>query len=111
MDTKLGYCRGVICTEDKRVKLIYSADALQDLVRLRIFIAEHDPAAANRIGQALVARIEQLCLFPEMGRVVSLAPLAGKVRDIIFGPYVVRYALQDATIVVLRIWHHCEDWK
>jgi Plasmid stabilization system protein len=93
------------------VKLIYSADALQDLVRLRAFIAEHDPAAANRIGKALVARIEHLRLFPEMGRAVSLAPLSGKVRDVIFGRYLVRYAVQDDTIMVLRIWHHFENWK
>lgn len=93
------------------MKLIYSADALQDLMRLRTFIAEHDPSAANRIGKDLVARIEHLCLFSEMGREVGLTPLAGKVRDIIFGRYVVRYALQDAIIVVLRIWHHYEDWK
>lgn len=93
------------------MKLIYSADALQDLVRLRTFIAEYDPAAANRIGRDLVARIEHLCLFPEMGKVASLTPLVGKVRDIIFGRYVVRYVVQDATIVVLRIWHHYEDWK
>ncbi len=46
-----------------------------------------------------------------MGRAVSLTPLAGKVRDIIFDRYVVRYAVQDVTIVVLRIWHHYEDWK
>lgn len=58
------------------MKLIYSADALQDLMRLRTFIAEHDPSAANRIGKDLVARIEHLCLFPEMGREVGLTPLA-----------------------------------
>jgi plasmid stabilization system protein ParE len=93
------------------VKLIYSGDALQDLVRLRTFISEHDPAAANRIGKDLVVRIEHLGLFPEMGREVGLTPLPGKVRDMIFGRYVVRYALQDEIIVVLRIWHYYEDWK
>lgn len=112
MATKLGYYLGVACTEDRRVKLIYSADALEDLVRLRAFIAEQDPAAANGIGKALVARIEHLHLFPEMGQAVSLAPLLGKkIRDIIFGRYLVRYAVQDDTIMVLRIWHHFENWK
>jgi plasmid stabilization system protein ParE len=58
-----------------------------------------------------VARIENLCLFPEMGRAVALAPVPSQMRDLTVGRYVVRYAVQDATIVVLRIWHHYEDWK
>ena len=32
------------------MKLIYSAEAVQDLVRLRQFIAEKNPAAATRIA-------------------------------------------------------------
>jgi plasmid stabilization system protein ParE len=56
------------------VKLVYSAEAVQDLVRLREFIAEKDPMAAARVAAELVARIENLCLFPEIGRNVELAP-------------------------------------
>ncbi len=46
------------------MKLVYSAEAVQDLVRLREFIAEKDPTAAARVAAELVARIETLCLFP-----------------------------------------------
>ena len=42
------------------MRLVYSAEALADLVRLRAFIAEKDPSAATRIGLELVARIENL---------------------------------------------------
>lgn len=46
------------------MRLIYSAEALDDLVRLRDFIAEHNPQAAARIAQQLLQRIEHLRNFP-----------------------------------------------
>lgn len=49
------------------MKLIYSADAIEDLVRLREFIEMYNPAAASRIANELIERIEQLRVFPEMG--------------------------------------------
>ena len=91
------------------MKLVYSAEAVQDLVRLREFIAEKDPMAAARVAAELVARIENLCLFPEIGRNVELAPTPGVIRDFIFGNYIVRYALHTGAVVVLRIWHHYEN--
>ena len=39
------------------MKLIYSQDAVDDLVRLRGFIASNDPSAAARVAADLVARI------------------------------------------------------
>ena len=91
------------------MKLVYSEDAVADLIRLRQFIADHDPNAAARIAGDLVARIDNLCSFPEIGRPVSHAPQPDTVRDFIFGKYVVRYPLHDHALVVLRIWHHYES--
>ena len=91
------------------MRLVYSQDAVADLIRLRQFIADHDPSAAARIAADLVARIDNLCSFPEIGRPVSQAPQPETVRDFIFGKYVVRYTLLDQALVVLRIWHHYES--
>ena len=91
------------------MRLVYSQDAVADLIRLRQFIADHDPSAAARIAADLVARIDNLCSFPEIGRPVSQAPQPETVRDFIFGKYVVRYTLHDQALVVLRIWHHYES--
>ena len=91
------------------MKLVYSAEAVQDLVRLREFIAEKDPAAAAKVAAELVARIENLCLFPEIGRNVGLAPTSGVIRDFVFGNYIVRYALHTEAVAILRIWHHYEN--
>ena len=91
------------------MRLVYSQDAVADLIRLRQFIADHDPSAAARIAADLIVRIGNLCSFPEIGRPVSQAPQPDTVRDFIFGKYVVRYTLHDRALVVLRIWHHYEN--
>lgn len=93
------------------MRLAYAQEAVADLVRLRAFIAEHDPAAATRIARDLVVRIERLCAFPEMGRSVAEAPDPDAVRDFVFGKYVVRYTVHDKALVVLRVWHHLEGRK
>jgi plasmid stabilization system protein ParE len=91
------------------VKLVYSQEAVADLVRLRDFIANNDPTAAARVAADLVARIDGLCGFPEMGRSVSQAPEPDSIRDFIFGKYVVRYTVHGTALVILRIWHHYES--
>jgi plasmid stabilization system protein ParE len=91
------------------VKLVYSEDVVGDLVRLRAFIAEHDPGAAARIAAGLIERMEHLCEFPAIGRRVEHSPDPEAVRDVVFGKYVVRYLVHGDTIAVLRIWHHFED--
>jgi len=91
------------------VRLVYSQEAVADLVRLRAFIAENDPTAAVQIAAGLVTRIDSLCAFPEMGRNVSQAPEPGAIRDFIFGKYVVRYTVHSTALVILRIWHHYES--
>lgn len=91
------------------MRLVYSEDAVADLVRLRAFIAEKDPSAAARVAQELIARIENLGLFPLMGHSVSQAPQPDVVRDMVFGNYAVRYSVHAEALVVLRIWHHYED--
>ena len=91
------------------MKLVYAAEAVADLVRLRAFIAEKDPPAASRIAEELITRVENLILFPEMGRSVALAPDPKSVRDAIFGKYRVRYSIHTEAVVILRIWHHYEN--
>jgi len=91
------------------VKLVYSREAIEDLVRLREFIKHKNPEAVRRIAGELLARMQQLCLFPTMGKSVQLAPTPDIIRDFVFGDYVVRYAIHDGAITILRIWHHLED--
>ena len=88
------------------MRLAYSREAVADLVRLRTFIAEKNPAAAARVAEELIARIENLLVFPHMGRPVTQAPEPEVVRDMIFGNYIVRYSVHGEALVILRLWHH-----
>ena len=88
------------------MRLIYTDVAVEDLKRLRAFIAEKNPAAARKVGEDLAKRIEGLRAFPKMGWGVDKAPDPEVIRDFAFGKYVVRYAVHAEIIAVLRIWHH-----
>ena len=91
------------------MRLIYSEQTVRDLKRLRDFIAQHNPHAAQRISQQFLERLDNLVLFPRMGVPVRSAPDPESVRDIILGDYVIRYSCHPETIVVLRMWHHLEE--
>ena len=87
------------------MKVVYSAQAIEDLKALRSFIATHNPDAAKRISAELLNRINHLIQFPEMGKQVATSPTPN-IRDCIFGQYIVRYAIHKDAISILKIWHH-----
>lgn len=89
------------------MKLQFSRASLDDLVRLRDFIAEHNPAAAKRISEKLVSAIESLVEMPQRGRPVE--NFDEEIRELIFGKYVIRYMIQKQKLSILRIWHGKED--
>lgn len=91
------------------MKLVYADEAIEDLKRLREFIAVHNPAAASRIASELILKIELLPEFPKMGTPVQMAPTPDVVRDMIFDKYVVRYSLHNSAVIILRIWHELEN--
>lgn len=93
------------------MKIDYSKEAIADLVRLREFIVVHDPAAANRYAQRLIEGISRLQDQPTLGHAVIYAPEPESIRDLIIDDYIVRYALLSEQILILRVWHHLEDWK
>lgn len=90
------------------MKLVYTDDAIDDLKRLREFIAVHNPMAAAKIASELVGKIELLPDFPEIGAPVEMAPVPDSVRDMVFGKYIVRYSVHASIIIVLRVWHGLE---
>jgi toxin ParE1/3/4 len=93
------------------VKVVPSADAIADLVRLRDFLSSKSPNAARRAGATLETAMASLSEMPRRGR-----PLVGtEMRELIvrFGAsaYVIRYVVDDTRdeVVVLRIWHGREQ--
>ena len=93
------------------MKLLYTPEAISDLQRLREFIAEKNPDAAERVGSQLMIDISKLTSLPHIGRKVQRAPNPEMVRDLSAGAYIVRYLILDDEIHVLRVWHKREDWS
>ena len=89
------------------MRLQFSKVALDDLVRLREFIAEHNPVVAQRVSKRMRGAINSLVEAPRIGRPVEDMP--GEIRDLIFGRYVVRYKVRENVLFILRIWHGKED--
>lgn len=90
------------------MKLVYTDEAIEDLKRLREFIAVHNPFAAGRVAAELVSKIELLPDFPKMGTPVEMAPVRDSIRDMVFGKYVVRCSVHASAIIILRVWHELE---
>ena len=91
------------------MKLFYSQESINDLIRLREFIEIKNPQAAKRIAQSIKKGINQLKSFPYLGVKVEKAPDPEIIRDIIIGNYTVRYLIRPKEITVLRIWHQKEQ--
>ncbi len=90
------------------MKLVYTDEAIDDLKRLREFIAIHNPSAAGRIAAELVGKIDLLPDSPKMGTPVEMAPVPDSVRDMVFNRYIVRYSTHPTAIIILRVRHELE---
>ena len=91
------------------MNLRFSPESLQDLVRLREFIAEKNPGAARRIANELLFGLEKLKVYPEIGLTLERAVQPNRLRYLYIGKYTVRYLIGDDEIVVLRLWHAKEN--
>jgi len=86
------------------MNIVWSPEAIEDLLSLRAYIAEDNPAAARRVVLHVLESIEQLLPDnPQIGR-------AGRVsgtRELVIPrtPYIVPYRFQRTTIQILRVYH------
>ena len=94
------------------MKLAFSREARSDFVRLRAFIAEHGPTAAERAARRLIQGIKRLVRHPRLGKRVGIAPgqiAPEEIRDWLVGDYVIRYLIANDQLIVLRLWHGKEN--
>lgn len=84
------------------MSLQFSERALGDLARLKAFVAENDPEAAERVVRKLVESLRALADQPFAGRSLEDVP----VRQWVAGDYVARYVVRgDNEVIIVRIWH------
>jgi toxin ParE1/3/4 len=88
---------------------MWSPEAVDDLNSLRAFMAEDDPAAAQRIALHVIHNVETLLSKqPEMGRPGRVP--GTRERVIPNTPFIVPYRLQEKTIQILRVYHGARRW-
>lgn len=88
-------------------QLIWSANAIADLNRIRDWLRAADPELARSAAIAIRQRVAILQDFPAIG-----TPLPGGQRKLPvprFG-YLIFYRDRDGTITILRIRHEREGW-
>jgi plasmid stabilization system protein ParE len=98
------------------VKLVFTELARQDLIRLRQFIAENNPGAAQRAAARLRAASVLIAQQPRVGRVIrapASSVLAVRELPVAFGAsgYLIRYQILPSEVRILRIWHARENWQ
>ena len=93
------------------MRLVVSKEAAADLTRLRDFLMDRNPSAAQRAVAAIANAVRSLDLFPQRGRQSGAADMRELV--VLFGrsAYIVRYAIltEADEIVILRVWHGREQ--
>lgn len=91
------------------MNIVWSPEAIEDLISLRAYIAEQSPAGAQRVALRILHDIEHLLpANPHLGR-------PGRVpgtRELVVPqtPYIVPYRAQGETIQILRVYHGARRW-
>jgi plasmid stabilization system protein ParE len=80
------------------------ADQLETTVK---HIQQDNPAAAQNVAQEVIDSIEQLAVFPGLGRPGEMKGT----RELVSPPYVVVYRSTEEIVEILRIWHGAQDWR
>ncbi len=97
----------------KACRLILTEEAVLDLDRLDLFLRPINPVAADRFQDLIWSALQRLMAQPRTGRLWPMTPHQQDIRElfITFGkrPYVVRYRIDGAEIVIARIHHSRED--
>jgi toxin ParE1/3/4 len=87
--------------------IIFAPDAVEDIERLRHFLEQTSPAAAQRAMAAILTAIERLTEFPRLGMSTADADIRQIVIRFGASGYIVRYAVvvESGDILITRIWH------
>lgn len=90
------------------MKITITEPAQDDLTNIKLYIKKDSPYYADVFIQKIFKAIENLSLFPMIGRMV---PETGKetIREIIFQNYRVIYRLDPDEIFILTVFHSSRD--
>ncbi len=91
------------------MKLRFTPRAAQDLAGIAEYIHARSPAAARKVRAAILHSLQNLVLFPQVGRAQTVAG----VRKLVTRkyPYVVYYTVDEKSeeVIVLTIQHPARE--
>jgi len=91
------------------MNILWSPEAIRDLISLRAHIAEESPAGARRIVLRILHDVENLLPDnPHMGRPGRVSGT----RELVTPqtPYILPYRVQRGTIQILRVYYGARRW-
>lgn len=108
----LGYSQEAATAKGKkahpRMTVVWTSQALSDLVQIREHIERDSKAAAARVSARLRSSAKRLALYPESGRV-------GKVdstRELVVAgtQYILPYRVRRGEVQILAVLHGAQEW-
>lgn len=89
------------------MKLVWSAQARQDLEDIIGFIADDDPLAALDLDTHILAMAHKLEIFPKLGK-PGLLP---ETRELVLHRhYLMVYTLREESVYILAVLHTARQW-
>ena len=88
--------------------IVWSPRAIGHLVELRAYIAEDNPGAAGRVAQTILAAVERLAEWPNLGRP---GRVSGTRELVVPGTaYVIPSRLRGDRLEVIAVFHGRQRW-
>jgi toxin ParE1/3/4 len=85
------------------MNVVYAPRALRDLIGIRSYLVERNPAGAANVLGAIKSSIDTLSFFPQIGRLVDDA---GHRRvPVLRYPYLIFYRIAGDELLILHIRH------
>lgn len=88
--------------------IIWSPEAVEDLTRIREYVARDSDSYAAALMDRILGAIEQLAEFPRMGRRVPEIDDEA-IRQLLVGPYRVLYRVRQESIHLAAVVHGARD--
>jgi toxin ParE1/3/4 len=90
------------------MKVIWAAQAVEDLLLLREHIEKDNKTAAAKVANRLRASAKRLASHPETGRPGRV----GSTRELVVPgtPFILPYRVRQGQVEILAVIHSAQDW-
>jgi toxin ParE1/3/4 len=90
------------------MKIVWAAQALQDLMLVREHIKKDNESAAARVARRLRVAAKQLATHSEIGRPGRV----GSTRELVVSgtPYILPYRIRHDSVEILAVLHGAQEW-